>query len=280
VRVRGLTKTAEGVVIPKQFWSPNGRASLLRRTIRRCEGLVSRERIVPVVAEQHRQWWQQELADIPAHNVVSQSHNRGTGIGILLPVMRILSRDPRAKVLILPTDHYVGREDVLRDACTSALRFAYERDSSVVLLGMKPPEADPDFGWIVPSSSPEGACRKVDSFVEKPDGATAVRLLRNGALLNSFIVVASAVALLELFEQSLPLLPDAFPTLEEESPRQLGRTTGLRHFPFYDFSRDVVQANLENVWVLPVQDCGWDDLGTPERLLRHFAAVRPGGIGS
>jgi alkanesulfonate monooxygenase SsuD/methylene tetrahydromethanopterin reductase-like flavin-dependent oxidoreductase (luciferase family) len=50
-----------------------------------------------------------------------------------------------------------------------------------------------------------------------------------------------------------------------------------------DFSRDILQGQESTLRVLKVADCGWSDLGTPERvaeaLARHEArGTRAGAI--
>ena len=69
-RVRSVTKDLDGNSTPKQFYSANGESSMLRTTISRAARLVPRERIVTIVAEQHRLWWERDLADFPPANVI------------------------------------------------------------------------------------------------------------------------------------------------------------------------------------------------------------------
>jgi hypothetical protein len=93
-RVRSLTNDGHGRHVPKQFWSLDGRDSLLQLAMRRAEALVPRDRMVPVVAAQHRHWWRAELQDFPPGNVVVQPSNKGTSAGILLPLAHVLRLDP------------------------------------------------------------------------------------------------------------------------------------------------------------------------------------------
>jgi len=63
---------------------------------------------------------------LPEANIVVQPQNRGTAAGILLPLLSILARDPEAKLIVLPSDHFVADEELLGDAILQAFE-AIER---------------------------------------------------------------------------------------------------------------------------------------------------------
>ena len=158
-RVRSYTSDANGAPVPKQFWSMDGHGSLFRRTVERAASLLPMDRIVPVVALQHRRFWESELADFPPENIVTQPQNKGTAAGILLPLMHIVRRDHSARVLILPCDHFVENEALLREAVITGLQVALRHDNRVVLLGMRPEENDPNTG---------GSYQEDPSITERP----------------------------------------------------------------------------------------------------------------
>jgi mannose-1-phosphate guanylyltransferase len=226
------------------------------------------DRVVPVVALQHRHWWERELTDVPAENVVIQPRNRGTAAGILLPFMHIVQRDHLAQILVLPCDHFVKNEDLLREAIMAGFRVARKHSDRVVLLGMTPEQSDPEYGWIVPKGSiDEGVARGVSAFVEKPDRTTAQRLAQRGGLLNSFILIATARALLQVYDRATPHLVAEFVSWHEGSGGSRLDLEGLyRVLPHCDFSREVLALTADWLSVVPVSGCGWVDLGTPTRL--------------
>ena len=75
-----------------------------------------------IVAQQHREWWAEPLRQMAPANVIVQPRNRGTGIGLLYSLLHILPRDPLANVVLLPADHYVRDEPVLRQSMDLASR--------------------------------------------------------------------------------------------------------------------------------------------------------------
>jgi hypothetical protein len=66
--------------------------------------LVDPSRIVVVVLEQERPWWQARLLDLPPENVVEQPFDRGSATGILLAAARVRARAPGARVLVFFSD--------------------------------------------------------------------------------------------------------------------------------------------------------------------------------
>jgi mannose-1-phosphate guanylyltransferase len=273
-RVQALTRDRRGRPAPKQYSLVGGHTTLLDLTLARARRLAPPERIVAVVAAQHRSWWVSELAGLPAPNVIVQPENRGTAAGILLPLMWILRQDPFARLAILPSDHGVAAEETLHKAIIDALACAPRPDSEMVLLGVQPQGPETDYGWIVPKAGRGGPLRRVACFREKPDAGTAAELLSREGMLNSFILIVGGRSLLALFRTSLPQLWRSFrPMLENSqvgfrSERNLSRV--YQSVPTFDFSKDLLEKAADTLWVHQVPACGWLDLGTQDRLTCHL----------
>jgi mannose-1-phosphate guanylyltransferase len=271
-RLRSLTTDSEGKSIPKQFCSLNGGPSLLQLALRRASRVSPWSQITTIVAEQHEDWWSRELGFVRFGNVVVQPANRGTAIGVLLPVLRILARDPAADVVLLPSDHYFTDEPVLERALRGALREVDRRPDRLVLLGIVPDEPDTGFGWIVPADNDRPGIRRVQRFVEKPPATVAVELMARGGVWNSFVLAATGRTIVRSFEEKLP---GVVTTLKEALARDsgLGSVTGAlartyEELGTFDFCRDVLEGLEDRLSVLPVPNCGWSDLGTPDRVAR------------
>jgi mannose-1-phosphate guanylyltransferase len=272
-RVSSLSRGPTGEPAPKQYCAFGSGEPLLRQALRRAAGLVPRSRIVVVVAEQHRRHWREALSDLPQENIVVQPRNRGTAPGVLLPVLEIvLHRDRDARVLVLPSDHHVGSEDVLGRALREAARAVRRPGAPVVLLGMAGGEGDHEHGWILPAVRPSADVRAVLSFVEKPDPETSRGLASGGALVNSFIFASKGMTLVRLFEDAVPDLARAM----VQFVRAGSPPARLRHLydeiPPLDFSRAVLERAPGSLGVLAVPPCGWSDLGTPSRLERFLGS--------
>jgi mannose-1-phosphate guanylyltransferase len=281
-RLRALTTTASGIAIPKQFCSLGGDGSLLHDALRRARAVAGPERTCAIVSEHHRRWWQPLHLGIPSSNLISQPRNRGTATGILLPLLHIVHRDPDAMLLVLPSDHYVRNEEVLAGSLRSAMTQLERDPGHVILLGITPEEPDPELGYIVGDSVSDSGVRAVSEFVEKPSAATARALIARGGLWNSFIFAASGLALVRAFETRCPDLVGEMQHIVSSSDLTMRRARLAQLYdglPALDFSRDILQRSPELLRVITVPPCGWNDLGTPRRVVETVSRFRvPSGV--
>jgi mannose-1-phosphate guanylyltransferase len=270
-RLLPLTRAIHGEDLPKQFARLCGNESLLQRTVIRAMRWSSPERIVVVVARGREHLAAEQLNSSGHFELVVQPRNVGTGPGVLLPLTTVLAKDPDARVVVLPSDHFVQNEATFAAAVHRAVtRVTYT--GGTVLVGAAPDKAEEQFGWIVPSRERAPGVFGVASFREKPDVATARELAANGALWSTFVLASRARALMELARTTLPLQVDSF-----EGYRRAAH--GLRGIAVLDaiyarmvpadFSRDVLEHS-SGLEVVALPPCGWSDWGTPERVLESL----------
>lgn len=273
-RLRRLTTAPSGVTVPKQFCSLRGGPSLLQQALHRARQIAKPARVCTIVAAQHRRWWEHTLALERAATVIVQPANRGTAHGILLPLLHILERDPRATLVVLPSDHHVRDEATLAASMREAVRQLADHPSEVLLLGMVPDEPDPELGYILPGRSATGrSMRRVERFVEKPAASLASELIAQGALWNALILAARAEALLDLYRPKYAELIGEMRTavrreLERDSSAAPALTSLYERLPLLDFSRHILEGQESRLRAWPVALCGWSDLGTPQRVAR------------
>ena len=278
LRLSAWTADPSGRAVPKQYCSFGQPRSMLRWALERACRVVPREHVLIVVAEQHRRFWEHELSDFPVDNIVVQPRNRGTGAGLLLPLLRLCRhRDPVARVLVLASDHYVEDEQTLRESLNLALDVRGRRPGRLLLLGMTPSGLDHDFGWIVPASRASGGIRRVAHFAEKPGREGARVLMRRGALVNSLIFVAPADLILRLYQETLPGILGALLDCPGDAVDRERLAAIYESIPTSDFSRHILAQSVRHLSVVQVPRCGWSDLGTPDRL-RRFGIRPPGGV--
>jgi mannose-1-phosphate guanylyltransferase len=260
--------------VPKQFWRPNGGASLLEETVARVGTLTPPERCVIVIDDAHREYISR--CALAGARVVAQPDNRGTAAGVLYGLLSVLSNDPQAIVLITPADHGVVNLPPFLSAIRKGVRHVTSSDG-VVLLGVAPSLAHTDHGWMAtaPRESPTGL-RRVAKFFEKPSLETAQQLLKLGALVNTMVIAVRARTLLQLCRERVPDMAACFvgaltlpPDIRDAVVR--AKYPGL---PTYDFSRHVLTGAAGLLVSRVPEDAGWSDLGTPDRMSKWLAARR------
>lgn len=272
-RVQTMTCDPDGVAVPKQFYTWGGPDSMLQWALKRAAAVVPPERIIVVVARQHRRWWEHQLADLPPRNILVQPRNRGTGAGILFPIVELLRRDPGATVAVMPTDHHVEYESRLRTAILAGFD-AVDRDRRrVVLVGIEPRRWENGYGWILPSGPPSRV-QGVDSFVEKPDSIRGRELMQAGALVNSFIFLGAAATIHGLVADTAPEVARRFGIWRQASSRTGERLDALYEtMPVCDFSREVLEHSGDALAVVRADGCEWIDLGVPDRV-QHYRMLQ------
>jgi mannose-1-phosphate guanylyltransferase len=266
-RLGDVAEKLYGYARPKQYCRFGSGRTLLEETLWRAARFTgSQERIAVSLSREHRAEANECLAGWPDVMRVEQPRNLDTTPGILLPLLQILTRDPWATVLVLPSDHHVSDDEPFVDAFLKALQGLDDDPDAVALAGARLAEPGLDLGWIVPGPR-EARWRRVEAFVEKPSWDDAVALHGAGALANTFAFVGRGSALARMgrryaFRWWRALTRAFFDPLAVEQV--------YRSLPPSSFSRDVLQPAAPSLGVVPLEGVDWSDVGTPERL----AAVR------
>jgi len=281
-RLKSLTRHIAGDERPKQFCSVLGHGTLLEETQSRAALELSPERTLYVINHTHENFYRPILRDEPAGNLVEQPSNRGTAPAILYSLLRIAARDPNAVVAFFPSDHYISDNGKFMAQIRTALDSAHKRPNLVVLLGLEPESPEVEYGWIEPGRPIRGQSRvfAVRRFWEKPNKMLAQVLQLRGCLWNSFVMVASVQALLEVIESAIPELYRSFASI---APHFGSRAESAAIDQLYsqlnevNFSHQVLALKPERLAVLKVTGVRWNDLGEPKRVMASLdmAGVRP-----
>jgi len=281
-RLKSLTRHIAGDERPKQFCSVLGHGTLLQETQGRAALELARERTLYVVNRVHESYYGPILSEESCANLVVQPSNRGTAPAILYSLMRIAARNPKAVVAFFPSDHYISDNVTFMKQIRTALDTARERPDLVVLLGLEPESPEVEYGWIEPAQ-PIRAQRElfgVRRFWEKPEKTLAQVLQMRGCLWNSFVMVASVQALMEIIETAIPELYRSFTALtplfgSAAEPKAIELL--YNRLAEVNFSHQVLALKPERLAVLKVTGVRWNDLGEPKRVLASIAmaAVKP-----
>lgn len=267
VRLRDLTVRIVGDDRPKQFCPILGAESLLRQTRARLDPLFSADQQVFVVSCAHERYYSEELADATDSLIIAQPMNRGTAVGMIAALTRIMQADRDAVVGFFPCDHYYSDDESFRSMVRSAAAGAEQFPGSIVIVGAEAEYAETEYGWIEPGQTVletrgKPLCR-VNRFWEKPVLRHARALLRSGGLWNTFVTVGSASDFVELLCAEVPDVVLSVTGAMGDS--DLAPT--YARLPIVDFSREILARQAKRLLVL--RDCGsgWADLGSPNRVL-------------
>ncbi|WP_295128005.1 mannose-1-phosphate guanylyltransferase [uncultured Leifsonia sp.] len=183
--------------------------TLLRDTWDRLAPISGEQRIMVVTGRAHRAAVEAQLPALADANVVLESEPRDSTAAIGLAAAILERREPGVIVGSFAADHVIRNQRLFAVAVKEALAAADE--GYITTIGIKPSEPAIGFGYIHCGGAltVEGApsALAVDSFVEKPDLATAESYLDSGSYLwNAGMFIARADRLLEEIGKSKPEL--------------------------------------------------------------------------
>lgn len=278
-----------GKLIPKQYCRLLGSRSMLEHTLERMNKVTPASRTLTVIGTHHQSLAMPQLAGKSDH-VFCQPASRDTGMALYVALAMIKRWNPNAIVTITPTDHYVAPSAKYVEQVRLAKQVASRLRDTVVILGVRPTEPDPELGYLslgdrlteVPN------VRRLQGFVEKPTVATALALSEKGALWNTMVTCASVEALWALGQatepQLLDILDSLVPLIGTEDEAEAIEHIYTAYLPV-SFSRDMLERAPERLAAMELTDVEWSDWGRPERIetvlaLRRARALMPTRIHS
>ena len=133
---------------PKQFVDVIGCGrTLLQLTMDRFEGIVPPENVWIVTSSAYADMVHEQLPEVPEGNILKEPCRRNTAPCIAYVSWRIKAQDPRANIVVTPSDHIVMDKAEFQRVVQSSLQFASESDA-IVTLGMKPTRPETGYGYI------------------------------------------------------------------------------------------------------------------------------------
>lgn len=254
--------------LPKQFIDVLGCGrTLIQLTVDRFKGICLPENIWVVTSANYAEIVKEQLPEVPEDHILLEPCRRNTAPCIAYVSWKIKAKNPKANIVVTPSDHIVMDVREFGRVVTSAMNFTAESDA-IVTLGMKATRPETGYGYI--EADLTMACpsnkeiHRVDAFKEKPNLATAERYLqRNNYFWNAGIFIWNVNTIVnalrvyqpsmaEIFERMLPyyytdeeqaVVNELFPTCENIS---------------VDYA---IMEKADEIYVFPAS-FGWSDLGT------------------
>lgn len=250
---------------PKQFLPLLNEDSMFQQTLAR---LPQEDVEAPVVVanDEHRFLVKEQLDDIgqTPQSILLEPFGRNTAPAVALAAIQIARKDPASIMLVLPADHAISHTKPFHEAISKGLKVA--KDGALVLFGTTPDRPETGYGYISAAGredDPSGP-RPVRKFIEKPDEATARRLLDEGGYFwNSGMFMFRADAYLrELKRHSRDIYDTAL-----LASRSLSKDMGFSRIPpeIFEHCPDdsidyAVMEKTTRATLVPL-DAGWSDVG-------------------
>ena len=210
-----------------------------------------------VTSEAYADIVREQLPEIPESNILKEPCRRNTAPCIAYVSWRIKKLNPKANVVVTPSDHIVMDVAEFERVITSGLAFTAETDS-ILTLGMKPNRPETGYGYIQAdlgfASARNKEIYRVDSFKEKPDFATASRYIqKNNYFWNAGIFVWNVSTIVNAFRVYQPAIAQIFEQLMPIYGSEQEQEAINRDFPKCEnISVDyAIMEKVEEIFVLP-----------------------------
>ena len=271
---------------PKQFVKLIGEESLFQASARRLSGEGFAAPLV-VTASDFRFVVIEQLAalEIAAADILIEPSPKNTAAAICAAAVALEARAPGALMLVAPSDHVIPDAARFRAAVQAAAAAAAE--GQLVTFGIRPDRPETGYGWLGLSGKPTvdfaSVPQPVQEFIEKPDIATAEKLLAGGMhLWNAGIFLFSTSALLQAFADHAPEVLAATRAAFEVSEKDLTftRLASAAWAKCPEISIDyAVMERASSLTAVPYGGA-WSDLGDWQAVWRESASDGAGVVTS
>lgn len=250
---------------PKQFLDilDTGR-TFIRSTYERFASFIPPQNFLVVTNSSYKELVLEQIPEIDAGQVLSEPLGRNTAPCIAYAAFRIKAMNPRATMIVTPSDHLILNETAFREVVEEAVEFARTRDA-LVTIGVKPTRPATGYGYIQVEQPmrPDGM-NKVKTFTEKPNAELAQAFLESGEFFwNSGIFVWQTSAILRSMASLLPETYQLFHSISSDYNTCEEENGIARIYPecraiSIDYG---IMEKADNVYVR-CGDFGWSDIGT------------------
>jgi mannose-1-phosphate guanylyltransferase len=270
---------------PKQLLPLLGKETLFQSTVSRLEKLFPPERILVVTVGSQAQEMKEQVPSIPNENYLIEPAPRGTASVVALAAAVLNERDPKAVMAIQTADHHIRNQDLFQYLLRTA--FDVAEKENLVTLGITPTFPSTGYGYIQQGIALEGDYKypvfSVKQFIEKPDEATAQKLLHSGDhSWNSGMFVWRVDTILNEFNRQMPELYKA--VNEIASAWNSSKKDDVINQLWYDLAPQTIDYGImekaERVVVLPAGGLGWSDVGSWESLFEVLLPDMNGNVAS
>ncbi len=249
---------------PKQLLRITSHEPMIMETYKRIKPLCPNDSEIFIITGKQHEDGVFALFHHSGVNIVVEPFGRNTAPCIGLGALLASCNNLEEAMVILPSDHYIGKPEVFRKDIEKAIHKA-NRSECIVTIGITPTRPETGYGYIEIGEQEDVSLYRVKSFVEKPDIKTAEAYLASGFYLwNAGIFVAKPAVILK--EMSL-LMPEFYeglmkikPYVKEPSfPEKLKEL--YRQAPNISFDYAIMEKTKLPIFVVS-SDCAWSDVGS------------------
>lgn len=253
---------------PKQFQDFFGTGrSLLQQTYDRFRKIIDEDKIIVITSVRYQELVQEQLPDLSPDQILLEPARRNTAPCIAWASYHILAKDPKANIIVAPSDHLILKETEFLLAVEKGLAFVAQSDK-LLTIGVKPNRPETGYGYIQIDEPQGDNFYKVKTFTEKPELEIAKVFVESGEFYwNSGLFMWNVQTIIQAFQNYLPdIASELSPGLIRYGTPQEIEFINENFAACPSVSIDFgLMEKADNVCVT-LGDFGWSDLGTWQSL--------------
>ncbi|WP_123592054.1 mannose-1-phosphate guanylyltransferase/mannose-6-phosphate isomerase [Salinisphaera orenii] len=264
---------------PKQFLALTGDATLLEQSLARVRRLPDLGEPLLIGSAEHRFVMAEQMraAEMPGR-VLLEPAARNTAPAVAAAALEARARHGgAAELLVMPTDHAIGDNDVFARAVAQARAGAAA--GRLTLFGVTPDRPETGYGYIQAGETLAEGTRAVQRFVEKPDAERAAAYLAAGDYFwNSGMFLFTADDYLDALAEYAPEIHAAASRAHAEAEADIDflRLDAEAFAACPSDSIDYAVMEKTERAVMVALDAGWNDLGSWSAVGRAVGADAAG----
>ncbi len=249
---------------PKQFLDFFGVGrSLLQMTVDRFAKIIPVKNIYVVTNERYADLVKEQLPQLLDEQILLEPARRNTAPCIAYAAYHIKACNPKANIVVAPSDHLILKEEEFLAAIQKGFDFV-SLHNALVTLGIRPSRPETGYGYIQSSETMIGDFTKVKTFTEKPNLELAKVFMESGEFFwNSGLFLWNVDTILNAIRSYLPDISARFDMGMGIFNTPAEEAFIKEHFAYCpSISIDYgIMEKADNVYMQCV-DFGWADLGT------------------
>lgn len=265
---------------PKQFLDFFGTGrTLLQQTYDRVSQVVDPDNIYISTNVQYLSLVYEQLPQVDDMHILEEPLRRGTLASVVWGMAVITKRNPRARVLVTPSDQLVLQQEVYMKDMLDGLEFVSSHDCLLV-MGEKATRPETRYGYIQKGEDTgKPGISRVKTFTEKPAQTFAETFVSDGGFLwNTGLHAFRADVLLDTVCSLMPEYQVAIPRLMADAECDDDKLVPEIFQMLSNLSLAVgLLERADNVYV---KECsfGWADIGTWESIHDDCTADDKGNV--
>lgn len=268
---------------PKHLLKLSGDETMYEKSINRLLGAFPPDHILVVTILDQAEKLKKLTPQIPSANFIIEPEPKGTASVIGLAAITIEQRDPDSVMVVLTSDHLINNVSEFLRVIDSGCKAA--ETGGLYTLGIQPAFAATGYGYIEIGNKVKESeghpIHKVLKFKEKPDQKLAEEFVKSKThLWNSGMFIWRTSHILAEMKN---LMPELFRHLEEIRSLWKGSNAAGKLSDIWAAIRPQtidygIMEKASDIYVIPVHDLGWNDVGSWLSVFDFMSADADGNI--